>query len=120
MTVPQTVPGRRADTADTRDEAVEAAVTDDEGARIRREVLGDAYVDRGGSAFAAPFREYVTGTAWGQVWSRPGLDRRTRSCLTIALLAALRCEEELALHVRTLGILADDRVGKALAQQRKA
>ena len=74
-------------------------MTDDEGARIRREVLGDAYVDRGGPEFAAPFRDYVIGSAWGQVWSRPGLDRRTRSCLTIALLAALRCEEELALHV---------------------
>ena len=69
------------------------------GARIRRAVLGDAYVDRGGSEFAAPFRDYVINSAWGQVWSRPGLDRRTRSCLTIALLAALRCEEELALHV---------------------
>ena len=71
----------------------------DEGARIRRAVLGDAHVDRPGSEFAAPFLDYVTRTAWGQVWSRPGLDRRTRSCLTIALLAALRCEEELALHV---------------------
>ncbi len=71
----------------------------EDGARIRREVLGDAYVDRAGSAFTAPFRDYVVDTAWGQVWSRPGLDRRTRSCLTIALLAALRCEEELALHV---------------------
>src|SRR5438270_313976 len=56
-------------------------MTDGDGARIRREVLGDAYVDRGGSEFAAPFRDYVIGSAWGQVWSRPGLDRRARRCL---------------------------------------
>ena len=74
-------------------------MTEEDGTRIRRAVLGDAYVDRGGPEFSAPFRDYVTRTAWGEVWSRPGLDRRTRSCLTIALLAALRCEEELALHV---------------------
>jgi 4-carboxymuconolactone decarboxylase len=69
------------------------------GDRVRREVLGDAHVNRGGPEFSAPFRAYVTRTAWGQVWSRPGLDRRTRSCVTIAVLAALHCETELALHV---------------------
>jgi 4-carboxymuconolactone decarboxylase len=68
------------------------------GDRVRREVLGDAHVDRGGPEFAGPFRDYLTRTAWGQVWSRPGLDRRTRSCVTIAVLAALHCEGELALH----------------------
>jgi 4-carboxymuconolactone decarboxylase len=66
-------------------------------------VLGDDHVDRAIAAttpFTAPFQDYVTNTAWAQVWSRPELDRRTRSCLTLALLAALRCEEELAMHVK--------------------
>jgi 4-carboxymuconolactone decarboxylase len=74
-----------------------------EGLRIRREVLGDAHVDRalaGAAGIAAPFQEYVTRTAWGSAWAREELDRRTRSCITLALLTALRCEEELALHVR--------------------
>ncbi len=73
-----------------------------DGERVRREVLGDAHVDRARAAttpFTAPFQEYVTRTAWGQVWSRPGLDRRTRSCLTLALLTALGAEHELAMHV---------------------
>jgi 4-carboxymuconolactone decarboxylase len=72
------------------------------GEATRRAVLGDAHVDRasaGATPFTAPFQEYVTRAAWGQVWSRPGLDRRTRSCLTLALLAAMRCEAELAMHV---------------------
>ena len=73
------------------------------GEATRRAVLGDAHVDAATAAttpFTAPFQQYVTRTAWGQVWSRPGLDRRLRSCLTLALLAALRCEHELAMHVR--------------------
>jgi 4-carboxymuconolactone decarboxylase len=73
------------------------------GLAVRREVLGDAHVDAataGGTEFAAPFQAYLTGAAWADVWSRPGLDRRTRSCLTLALLAALHCEEELVIHVR--------------------
>jgi 4-carboxymuconolactone decarboxylase len=73
------------------------------GAAIRRAVLGDEYVDRAAAdatRFSAPWQEYVTRTAWGEVWARPGLDRRTRSLLTLALLAALRCEGELAVHVR--------------------
>jgi 4-carboxymuconolactone decarboxylase len=80
---------------------------DDELARAgeatRRAVLGDEHVDRAtaaATAFSAPFQEYLTRAAWGQVWSRPGLDRRTRSCLTLAVLTALRCEGELAMHVR--------------------
>ncbi|HET9142925.1 4-carboxymuconolactone decarboxylase [Actinophytocola sp.] len=73
------------------------------GERVRRAVLGDEHVDRaiaGATAFTAPFHEYVTRSAWGGVWARPELDRRTRSLLTLALLAALRCEPELAMHVR--------------------
>jgi 4-carboxymuconolactone decarboxylase len=84
------------------------------GAAVRRAVLGDEYVDRaaaGATRFSAPWQEYVTRTAWGQVWARPGLDRRTRSMLTIALLAALRCEAELAVHVRAAlgnGVTAEE------------
>jgi 4-carboxymuconolactone decarboxylase len=71
--------------------------------RVRREVLGDEHVDRAtaqASAFTAPFQDYITRAAWGEVWTRPGLDRRTRSAITLAALTALRCEDELALHVR--------------------
>ncbi len=84
------------------------------GEAVRRAVLGDAHVDRAQAAateFTAPFQEYLTRAAWGQVWGRPGLDRRTRSCLTLALLTALRCEHELALHVAAairLGLTPDE------------
>ncbi len=93
---------------------------DDEGRRaqgfvVRREVLGEDYVDASierTSALTADFQDYLTRTAWGEVWSRPGLDRRTRSLLTIALLTALGQEHELALHVRAAvqhnGITADE------------
>ena len=75
----------------------------DPGMTVRREVLGDAHVDRAVAAttpFTAPFQDLITRYAWGEVWSRPGLDRRTRSCVTLGMLVALRCEDELALHVR--------------------
>ena len=75
----------------------------EEGMAVRREVLGDAHVDRAQAAitpFTAPFQDLITRYAWGEVWSRPGLDRRTRSCVTLAMLVALRCEDELAMHVR--------------------
>jgi 4-carboxymuconolactone decarboxylase len=75
----------------------------EQGMTVRRQVLGDAHVDRAAAAatpFTAPFQELITSYAWGEVWSRPGLDRRTRSCVTLGVLVALRCEEELALHVR--------------------
>ena len=74
-----------------------------DGMAVRREVLGDAHVDRAVAAttgFSAPFQEFITRTAWGQVWTREGLDRRTRSCVTLALLTALHCHDELAMHVR--------------------
>jgi 4-carboxymuconolactone decarboxylase len=73
------------------------------GMRIRREVLGDAHVDAAVAAttnFSAAFQDFITRTAWGDVWARPGLDRRTRSCITLALLTALRAEGEIAMHVR--------------------
>jgi alkylhydroperoxidase/carboxymuconolactone decarboxylase family protein YurZ len=65
----------------------------DPGTRVRREVLGDDHVDRAQAAttpFTAPFQELVTRYAWGEVWARPGLDRRTRSCVTLGMLVALR------------------------------
>jgi 4-carboxymuconolactone decarboxylase len=73
------------------------------GMQVRRAVLGDAHVDRAldaASEFSGPWQDHITATAWGQVWARDGLDRRTRSMLTVALLAALQCEGELAMHVR--------------------
>ncbi len=72
---------------------------DPEGLRVRREVLGDEYVDRAiarMTPFTAPFQEFATRTAWGDIWARPGLDRRTRSAITLAALVALRAENEVA------------------------
>jgi 4-carboxymuconolactone decarboxylase len=73
------------------------------GMRVRREVLGDEHVDRaiaGTTEFTAPFQEFITRGAWGEVWARDGLDRRTRSAITLAVLTALGREHELALHLR--------------------
>jgi 3-oxoadipate enol-lactonase / 4-carboxymuconolactone decarboxylase len=73
------------------------------GMRVRRAVLGDAHVDRAEAnktAFDADFQRFITETAWGSVWARPGLDRVTRHLLTITILAALGREHELALHIR--------------------
>jgi 4-carboxymuconolactone decarboxylase len=75
----------------------------EQGMTVRRAVLGDAHVDRAAAAtsgFTADFQDLITRYAWGEVWSRPGLDRRTRSCITLAMLAALGHDEELAMHVR--------------------
>ena len=79
-----------------------AAERHDEGMAVRREVLGDEHVDRaiaGTTDFTADFQDFLTGYAWGGVWTRDGLDRRTRSCITLAVLTALRAHDELALHV---------------------
>jgi 4-carboxymuconolactone decarboxylase len=75
----------------------------EEGMRIRREVLGDDHVDRAEAnktSLDADFQRFITETAWGTVWSRPGLDRKTRHLITIAILAALGKEHELAMHIR--------------------
>jgi 4-carboxymuconolactone decarboxylase len=76
----------------------------DAGMRVRREVLGDDHVDRAVAATTdldADFQRYITRAAWGELWTRDDrLDRRTRSCITIALLTALRAEHELAMHIR--------------------
>ncbi|MGI9408672.1 MAG: carboxymuconolactone decarboxylase family protein [Hyphomicrobiaceae bacterium] len=73
------------------------------GDKVRREVLGDARVDattRDPDTFNAPLIDYLTKYAWGDVWSRPGLDRRSRSILNLGMLSALGKSEELRLHVR--------------------
>ena len=75
----------------------------EEGMRVRREVLGDEHVDRAIESttdFTAAFQEFITRNAWGAVWTREGLDRRTRSAITLAVLTALGNEQELAMHVR--------------------
>ncbi len=76
--------------------------SEDRGMRVRREVLGDDHVDRAIAAtdpFTADFQALITRYAWGDVWARPGLDRRTRSCVTLALLSSLGSEEEFEMHL---------------------
>jgi 4-carboxymuconolactone decarboxylase len=75
----------------------------DAGMEVRRAVLGDAHVDRAierTTEFTAPFQEFITRYAWGGVWTREGLDRRTRSVITLSVLTALGRENEIAMHVR--------------------
>jgi 4-carboxymuconolactone decarboxylase len=75
----------------------------EQGMKIRRSVLGDAYVDRAEAnktPFDADFQRFITESAWGSVWTRPELDRRTRHLITLAMLAALGKEHELAMHIR--------------------
>ena len=74
-----------------------------EGMKIRRQVLGDRHVDRAvekTTPFDAAFQDFITEGAWGKVWARPGLTLRERSLITVALLAALGHDEEVAMHVR--------------------
>lgn len=84
------------------------------GMAVRKEVLGEAHVARaeaGKTAFDADFQRFITETAWGSLWSRPHFTRRERSLVTIALLAGLGREEELALHfraIRNTGATIDD------------
>ena len=73
------------------------------GLAVRRQVLGSAYVDsslKNATPFTTDYQDFTTEVAWGEVWSRPGLDRRIRSMVTIAMLAALGREAELRLHIR--------------------
>lgn len=75
----------------------------EQGMQIRREVLGNDHVDRAEAnktPFDAEFQQFITETAWGAVWSRPGLERKTRHLLTLAILATLGQENELAMHIR--------------------
>ena len=74
-----------------------------QGMKVRRQVLGDEHVDRataGTTELTRDFQDLLTRYAWGEIWSRPGLDRRTRSCITVAMVVALNRPEELALHLR--------------------
>jgi 4-carboxymuconolactone decarboxylase len=73
------------------------------GMTVRREVLGDAHVTRSlarRNAFTEEFQDLIARYAWGEIWTRPGLDRRTRSLITLAMLVALNRSEEFRLHVR--------------------
>ncbi|WP_371476563.1 3-oxoadipate enol-lactonase [Kitasatospora sp. NBC_00315] len=91
------------------------------GERVRRAVLGDEHVDRATArttAFTAPFQDFITRYAWGEIWTRPGLDRRTRSCITLTALVAGGHQEELALHVRAArrNGLTPEEIGEVLLQ----
>ena len=98
-------------------------MTEDElyqqGMEARREVLGDAHVDRAlanATEFTAPWQDFITKHAWGAVWTRDGLDRRTRSVITLTALTALGRENEIAMHVRAaLGNgLTQEEIGEVL------
>ena len=84
------------------------------GMKVRREVLGDAHVDRAEASrtpLTDDFQDLLTRYAWGEIWMRPGLDRRMRSCITVAMLVALNRNDELALHMRaalTNGVTVDE------------
>jgi 4-carboxymuconolactone decarboxylase len=92
-----------------------------DGMRVRREVLGDAHVDRSierTTPFSADFQDLITRYAWGEIWTRPGLDRRMRSAVTLTALVARGQLEELAMHVRAArrnGLSADE-IGEILLQ----
>ena len=86
----------------------------EEGMRVRREVLGDGHVNNAidrTTDFTADFQDLITRYAWGEIWTRPGLDRRTRSCITHTALVALGHFDELAMHIRAAlrnGLTADE------------
>jgi 4-carboxymuconolactone decarboxylase len=89
------------------------------GMEIRRQVLGDEHVDRAVAAttpFNADFQDLITRYAWGEIWARPGLDRATRSAITLGLLVALGRNDELALHVRAArrNGLSDEQIAEVL------
>lgn len=89
--------------------------------RVRREVLGDAHVDRAAertTPFTEGFQDFITRYAWGEIWARPGLDRRTRSCITMTAMVALGKIEELEMHVRAArrNGLTEDEIGEVLLQ----
>ncbi len=91
----------------------------EQGMRIRREVLGDEHVDRAielTTPLTAPFQDFITRCAWGGIWARPQLDRRTRSAITLAVLTALGREGELELHVRAAlrNGLTQEEIGEVL------
>jgi 4-carboxymuconolactone decarboxylase len=91
------------------------------GQKLRREVLGDAYVDaaaRNTTDFNRPFQEFIAENVWGNIWSRPGLDRRTRALINIGMLTAMGRTEEVKIYLRAapnLGVTRED-VGEVLLQ----
>ena len=92
-----------------------------EGMRIRREVLGEEHVASavaGTTADTAAFQDLITRYAWGEIWARPGLDRRTRSAVTLMALIALNREHELAMHIRAAlrNGLSREEIGEVLLQ----
>ena len=95
--------------------------THERGMEVRRAVLGDAHVDGAigrTTPFTEDFQDLITRYAWGEIWSRPGLDRRTRSCITLTALIALGNEDELAMHVRAAlrNGLTPDEIGEVILQ----
>ncbi len=90
-----------------------------QGMTVRREVLGDQHVDRAVAAttpLTAPFQDFITRYAWGEIWSRPGLSRAERSMITLTALVVLRQDEELAMHLRAAlrNGLSADQIGEVL------
>jgi 4-carboxymuconolactone decarboxylase len=91
------------------------------GMKVRREVLGDEHVDgaiEGTTELTADFQDLITRYAWGEIWARPGLDRRTRSAITLTALIAAGRLEELAMHLRAArrNGLSDDEIKEVLLQ----
>ena len=99
-------------------------MTDDtyeRGMRVRREVLGDEHVDRaieGTTEHTAAFQDFITRYSWGEIWSRPGLDRKTRSAVTLTALTALGRFDELEMHIRAArrNGMTDEEIGEVLLQ----
>jgi 4-carboxymuconolactone decarboxylase len=95
--------------------------THERGMKVRREVLGDEHVDRAvgrTTGFTADFQDFITRYAWGEIWTRPGLDRKTRSCITLTALVARGHLEELEMHVRAAlrNGLTEDEIKEVLLQ----
>jgi len=95
--------------------------TYERGLRVRREVLGDEHVDRaieGTTEHTAAFQDFITRYAWGEIWSRPGLDRKTRSAVTLTALTALGRFDELELHIRAArrNGMTPEEIGEVLLQ----
>ncbi len=96
----------------------------DQGLKTRREVLGDAHVDRSlknRTKFNEPFQELITRYAWGEIWSRPGLSRKTRSLITLSMLVALNRNEEFRLHLKaalSIGVTRDE-IQEVLLRRRR-
>ncbi len=93
----------------------------DRGMKVRRAVLGDAHVDRataGATDFNREFQDLITRYAWGEIWTRPGLDRKTRSCMVLSAMIALRHWDEFRLHVNAAfnNGLTEDEIKEVILQ----